>query len=86
MSVNPGFGGQPFIERALTKLDEARRLRDERNPACEIEVDGGIGIANIERAVAAGADVLVGGSSIFGAADPPATLRDMRTRAQAVRG
>lgn len=86
MSVNPGFGGQPFIERALTKLDEARMLRDERNPACEIEVDGGIGLANIERAVAAGADILVGGSSIFGAADPSATLRDMRTRAQTTRG
>ncbi len=86
MSVNPGFGGQPFIERALTKLDEARQLRDERHPACEIEVDGGIGVANIERAVRAGADVLVGGSSIFGAADPSATLRDMRTRAQETRG
>ena len=47
MSVNPGFGGQPFIERALTKLHEARKLRDERNPNCEIEVDGGIGLANI---------------------------------------
>jgi ribulose-phosphate 3-epimerase len=86
MSVNPGFGGQPFIERALTKLDEARTLRDERNPACEIEVDGGIGLANIERAVTAGADILVGGSSIFGAADPSATLRDMRARAQTARG
>jgi ribulose-phosphate 3-epimerase len=86
MSVNPGFGGQPFIERALTKLHEARVLRDARNPACEIEVDGGIGLANIERAVSAGADVLVGGSSIFGAADPSATLRDMRARAAAARG
>jgi ribulose-phosphate 3-epimerase len=86
MSVNPGFGGQPFIERALTKLGEARALRDARNPACEIEVDGGIGIANIERAVAAGADVLVGGSSIFGAADPQAALREMRARGRAVRG
>ena len=86
MSVNPGFGGQPFIERALTKLHEARKLRDERNPNCEIEVDGGIGLANIERAVSAGADVLVGGSSIFGAADPQATLRDMRARARATRG
>jgi ribulose-phosphate 3-epimerase len=86
MSVNPGFGGQPFIERALTKLSEARTLRDERNPNCEIEVDGGIGIDNIERAVEAGADVLVGGSSIFGAADPQGTLREMRSRARSVRG
>ncbi len=86
MSVNPGFGGQPFIERALSKLSEARTLRDERNPACEIEVDGGIGLKNIESAVTAGADILVGGSSIFGADDPAATLRDMRGRAQSARG
>jgi ribulose-phosphate 3-epimerase len=86
MSVNPGFGGQPFIDGALRKLGQARALRDERNPACEIEVDGGIGIKNIERAVEAGADVLVGGSSIFGAPDPTAALRDMRARARAVRG
>lgn len=85
MSVNPGFGGQPFISRALHKLGEARNLRDERNPNCEIEIDGGIGVANIERAVEAGADVLVGGSSIFGAADPTAALRDMRARARAMR-
>jgi ribulose-phosphate 3-epimerase len=86
MSVNPGFGGQPFIERALTKLAQARELRDARNPNCEIEVDGGIGLANIERAVDAGADILVGGSSIYGALDPAATLREMRSRAQLARG
>jgi ribulose-phosphate 3-epimerase len=85
MSVNPGFGGQPFIERAITKLGEARALRDARNPACEIEIDGGIGIKNIERAVEAGADVLVGGSSIFGAPDPSAALREMRSRAHVAR-
>ncbi len=85
MSVDPGFGGQRFIERALTKLGEARTVRDARNPSCEIEVDGGIGVANIERAVSAGADVLVGGSSIFGAADPSAALREMRSRARAAR-
>jgi ribulose-phosphate 3-epimerase len=85
MSVNPGFGGQPFIDRALTKLDRARALRDERNPNCEIEVDGGIGMKNVERAVEAGADILVGGSSIFGADDPAVALRNMRTRGQAAR-
>jgi ribulose-phosphate 3-epimerase len=84
MSVNPGFGGQPFIERALTKLAEARALIDARNPSCLLEVDGGIGLANIERAVEAGATVLVAGSSVFAAADPPATLRDMRRRIEAV--
>ncbi len=84
MSVNPGFGGQPFIERALVKLAEARALIDERNPACLLEVDGGIGLANIERAVEAGATVLVAGSSIFAAEDPPETLRDLRRRVEAV--
>jgi len=83
MSVNPGFGGQPFIERAITKLAQARALVDARNPNCEIEIDGGIGLQNIERARAAGADILVAGSSVFGAQDPPEVLRDMRRRAMA---
>ncbi|HTJ27151.1 MAG TPA: ribulose-phosphate 3-epimerase [Candidatus Limnocylindria bacterium] len=84
MSVNPGFGGQSFIERALTKVAEVRALLDERNPACEIEVDGGIGLQNLERAVQAGADVLVAGSSVFAADDPPETIRQMRRRIDAV--
>ena len=84
MSVNPGFGGQSFIERALTKIAEVRALLDVRNPACEIEVDGGIGLENIERAVSAGANVLVAGNSVFGARDPQAVLRDMRARIDGV--
>jgi ribulose-phosphate 3-epimerase len=80
MSVNPGFGGQAFIERAIAKIAEARALVDARNPGCEIEVDGGIGLENIERAAAAGATILVAGSSVFHAADPPGVLRDMRKR------
>jgi ribulose-phosphate 3-epimerase len=83
MSVNPGFGGQSFIERALTKVAEVRALLDARHPACEIEVDGGIGEENIERAVRAGADVLVAGNALFGADDPPAMLRSLRARADA---
>jgi ribulose-phosphate 3-epimerase len=80
MSVNPGFGGQAFIERALVKLREARALIDARNPDCDLEVDGGIGVENIERAVEAGATMLIAGSSVFGASDPPAAMRDMRRR------
>jgi len=79
MSVNPGFGGQSFIDRALAKIAETRALLDARNPACEIEVDGGIGLANAARAVQAGADVLVAGNSVFGANDPPEALRRMRS-------
>jgi len=85
MSVNPGFGGQSFIERALAKTAEVRALLDERNPRCEIELDGGIGLENAERAVRAGADVLVAGNSVFGADDPPETLRALRRRIGGVR-
>jgi ribulose-phosphate 3-epimerase len=85
MSVNPGFGGQAFIERALVKLRELRALIDERNPDCDLEVDGGIGIENIERAVEAGATMLIAGSSVYGAPDPAQALRDMRRRIDAAR-
>ena len=85
MSVNPGFGGQSFIERALAKVSEVRAVLDDRNPRCEIEVDGGVGLENAERAVQAGADVLVAGNSVFGAEDPPETLRALRRRIDAVR-
>jgi ribulose-phosphate 3-epimerase len=85
MSVNPGFGGQAFIERALVKLREVRALIDERNPDCDLEVDGGIGLENVERAVEAGATMLIAGSSVFGAPDPPAVMRDLRRRIDATR-
>jgi ribulose-phosphate 3-epimerase len=78
MSVNPGFSGQKFIPRALDKVREARALVDRRNPACLIEVDGGIGADNARELVAAGADALVMGAAVFGAADPGAELRRIR--------
>ena len=80
MSVNPGFGGQSFIPRSFEKLREARALIDARNPACELEVDGGIGEHNLRAVVDAGARVIVMGSSIFGSADPGKTLQQMRAR------
>jgi ribulose-phosphate 3-epimerase len=83
MSVNPGFGGQTFIPNALRKLREARALIDARNPACELEVDGGVGRENIARVVEAGARVIVMGSSIFGAPDPGGALRSLRASATA---
>jgi ribulose-phosphate 3-epimerase len=79
MSVNPGFGGQKFIPRAMEKLKAARALINARNPKCELEVDGGIGTGNLRAVIDAGADVVVMGSSIFGTPDPGATLRHMRT-------
>jgi ribulose-phosphate 3-epimerase len=86
MSVNPGFGGQTFIPNTLRKLREARALIDARNPACELEVDGGIGRANIAQIVEAGARAIVMGSSIFGAPDPGGELRSLRALAAAARG
>jgi len=82
MSVNPGFGGQAYIPNSLKKVREARALIDAHNPACELEIDGGIGRKNIAEVVAAGADVVVMGSSIFGAADPAAELRALRALAE----
>jgi ribulose-phosphate 3-epimerase len=82
MSVNPGFGGQSFIPNALRKIREARELIDSRNPACVLEVDGGIGRSNIVDCVRAGARAFVMGSSIFGAADPGAELRALKAMAE----
>ncbi len=78
MSVNPGFSGQKFLARAFEKVREARALVDLRNPACLIEVDGGVGAENARELVEAGADVLVMGSAVFGAPDPAAELRRIR--------
>jgi ribulose-phosphate 3-epimerase len=78
MSVNPGFGGQKFMPRALDKVRDARSLIDRRNPACIIEVDGGVGAENAVELVEAGADALVMGSAVFGAPDPAAELRRIR--------
>ncbi|GAC1348813.1 MAG: ribulose-phosphate 3-epimerase [Vulcanimicrobiaceae bacterium] len=82
MSVNPGFGGQAYIPNALKKVRDARALIDACNPACELEIDGGIGRKNIAEVVAAGAGVVVMGSAIFGAADPAAELRALRALAE----
>jgi ribulose-phosphate 3-epimerase len=82
MSVNPGFGGQAYIPNSLKRVREARALIDAHNPACELEIDGGIGRKNIAEVVAAGVDVVVMGSSIFGAKDPAAEMRALRALAE----
>ena len=66
MSVNPGFGGQSFIESSVEKIGHVRRLLDERNSTAALQVDGGIGPDTAERVVRAGARVLVAGSAVFG--------------------
>ncbi len=82
MSVNPGFGGQSYLRNSLKKVREARALIDARNPRCELEIDGGIGRDNIAEVVAAGVDVVVMGSSIFGARDPASEMRALRALAE----
>ncbi len=78
MSVNPGFGGQSFIESALHKVHQARRLIDATGRDIRLEVDGGIKTDNIARVAAAGADTFVAGSAIFGQADYKRVIDAMR--------
>ncbi|MGQ0510307.1 MAG: ribulose-phosphate 3-epimerase [Betaproteobacteria bacterium] len=80
MSVNPGFGGQAFIESVLPKIADVRRRIDATGRDIWLEVDGGIKSDNIARVAAAGADTFVAGSAIFGSKDYAATIRDMRAR------
>lgn len=78
MSVNPGFGGQAFIQSTLPKLAASRRLIDASGREIRLEVDGGVKVDNIGRIAAAGADTFVAGSAIFGSADYAATIASMR--------
>ena len=78
MSVNPGFGGQSFIDSALRKLERARRIIDASGRDIRLEVDGGIKVDNIRRAADAGADTFVAGSAIFGQKDYKAVIDAMR--------
>lgn len=78
MSVNPGFGGQRFIPTSLDKVRRLRRMIDERDLNVRIEIDGGIDLDNIGAVVAAGAEIIVAGSAIFGAADPQVAVRELR--------
>ena len=78
MSVNPGFGGQKFIENTLAKVKRLRRLIDESGSHALIEVDGGVQAETAPRLVAAGVDVLVSGSYVFKAKDPEEIIRQLR--------
>ena len=78
MSVNPGFGGQQFIEPVLDKLTEARRRIDASGREIRLEIDGGVKQENIGRIARRGADTFVAGSAIFGSKDYAATIRAMR--------
>ncbi|HUS11527.1 MAG TPA: ribulose-phosphate 3-epimerase [Pyrinomonadaceae bacterium] len=78
MSVNPGFGGQKFIPTSIDKLRRLRRMIDDRQLDVRIEIDGGIDLENIASVVAAGAEIIVAGSAVFGAEDPESAVRGLR--------
>ncbi|WP_432709006.1 ribulose-phosphate 3-epimerase [Pedobacter sp.] len=78
MSVNPGFGGQKFIPRTLAKVDELKAMAMKVNPELFIEVDGGVGMQNIDILIDAGANVLVAGNAVFAAESPEEMIRSMK--------
>ena len=78
MSVNPGFGGQKFIENTIQKVQRLRRLIDESGSKALIEIDGGVQHETAPRLVKAGADVLVAGSYVFGSPTPEETIRELK--------
>jgi len=82
MTVNPGFGGQSFIEACLPKIHALRAMLDKRGLEAELEVDGGVKIENIDRISHAGADVFVAGSAVFGSTNYTATIAELKRRAK----
>lgn len=75
MSVNPGFGGQKFIDHTYAKVGELNVLKQSQNPSLLIEIDGGVGLQNYEKLIHTGADVLVAGNSVFSADNPLDTIK-----------
>lgn len=78
MSVNPGFGGQKFIENTYAKVRQLRELCNRKNPQCLIEIDGGVNVTNAPLLYEAGADVLVAGNAVFKSPDPKQTIIDLK--------
>lgn len=78
MTVEPGFGGQTFMANMMPKVSAIRERIDRLNPACELEVDGGVSLETAKKCVAAGANVLVAGSGVYGAEDIPERIAALR--------
>ena len=78
MTVEPGFGGQKFMADMMPKVSAIRRWIDEKNPGCELEVDGGVDPVTCKTCIAAGANVLVAGSAVYKADDIPARIAELR--------
>lgn len=85
MTVNPGFGGQTFIPRSTSKVRAIRALLDQAGSRAQIEVDGGIDLQTVGEIVAAGAEILVAGSAVFGTPDPAGAVRALRRAAEDAR-
>ena len=77
MTVNPGWGGQRFIESTVPKIAQVRQMIDDGGLSCELEIDGGVDRTNIADVVAAGAEIIVAGTAVFGAGDPAAGVREL---------
>jgi ribulose-phosphate 3-epimerase len=84
MSVNPGFGGQKFIPNTFNKIRELKTMATTCNPDLRIEIDGGVGIDNIQELVSAGADVFVAGNAIFAAPSPTEMISSLKNSGTAV--
>ena len=78
MSVNPGFGGQSFIPHTITKIKQLREMIDSRGLEVKIEIDGGVTVENAKEIIAAGANVLVAGNTVFKSSDPAATIEVLK--------
>ena len=79
MSVNPGFGGQKFINETYEKIEETKKLINLKNKSCLIEVDGGVDISNAGKLYKSGADILVAGNAVFSAKNPSEMIKEIRS-------
>ncbi|MDZ4665809.1 MAG: ribulose-phosphate 3-epimerase [Bacteroidota bacterium] len=79
MSVNPGFGGQKFIENTFNKVKQLAELKEKHNSNALIEIDGGVDLNNYKKLIEAGANVLVAGNTVFGSKDPTATIQQLKS-------
>jgi ribulose-phosphate 3-epimerase len=82
MTVEPGFGGQPFLDMVLPKVRRARELLARHGGSVWLQVDGGVSAETIERCAEAGADVFVAGAAVYGASDPAAAVQALRAQAE----
>ena len=80
MSVNPGFGGQKFIENTYSKVEQLRNLIDRKNATAKIQIDGGVAMDNYQTLISKGADVLVAGNTVFAAQNPTETIRLLKAK------